>query len=132
LRSVLALFRHRDNFAFGENILHPASKAGFLLPVHLIYWTSNCLTASNQYGPDKLDLTGEVRMSTDSTFQGQPQGSDPSRPDPEVDDPTLDPDDPNKYDPLKKPDIERPEDWEDPDRVPPEADEQTPLSDDRR
>lgn len=102
------------------------------MPAHLIECTSNYQTASNQYGPDKLDLTGEVRMSTDSTFQDQPQGSDPSRSNPEVDDPTLDPDDSKKYDPLRKPDTERPEDWEDPDRVPPEADEQTPLSDDRR
>ncbi|WP_179052971.1 hypothetical protein [Pseudomonas hunanensis] len=28
LASVLALFRHRDNFAFGENILKPGFLAG--------------------------------------------------------------------------------------------------------
>ena len=89
--------------------------------------------ASNQYGPDKLDLIGEVRMSTDSSFEDQTQGSVPSRPEPGTDEPTLDPDDPNKYDPLKNPDKERPVDWDDPaERVTPEADEQTPLSDDRR
>lgn len=71
-------------------------------------------------------------MSTDSSFQDQPQGSDPSMPDPENNDPTLNPDDPNKYDPLGKPDTERPEDWDGQERLPPEADEQTPLSDDRR
>lgn len=72
-------------------------------------------------------------MSTDSSFRDQPQGSDPSRPQPDTNNPQLDPDDPNKYDPLKKPDRERPEDWIDPgERMPPEADEQTPLSDDRR
>ncbi|MEA5670448.1 hypothetical protein VA602_03740 [Pseudomonas sp. MH2] len=105
---------------------------GFLLPAHLFECTPVNQAVSNEYGPDNLDLIDEVRMSNDSSFQNQPQGSDPSRPDPEIDDPTLDPDDPKKYDPLSKPGMDRPEDWEDPDRVPPEADEQTPLSDDRR
>lgn len=72
-------------------------------------------------------------MSTDSSFQDQPQGSVPSKPEPGTDEPTLDPDDPDKYDPLKSPASDRPEDWRDPaERVTPEADEQTPLSDDRR
>jgi hypothetical protein len=74
-------------------------------------------------------------MSTDSSFhdetqrQDQTQGSVPSKP-------GLNPDDPDKYDPLTRPDMgtgERPEDGEDPaGRDLPEADEQTPLSDDRR
>ncbi|MEZ1318004.1 hypothetical protein QIW53_18445 [Pseudomonas fluorescens] len=72
-------------------------------------------------------------MSTDSSFQDQPQGSVPSKPEPGTDEPTLDPDDPDKYDPLKSPSSDRPEDRRDPaERVTPEADEQTPLSDDRR
>ncbi|WP_422419172.1 hypothetical protein [Pseudomonas sp. GZD-222] len=72
-------------------------------------------------------------MSIDSSFEYQTQGSDPSKPEPGSDEPTLHPDDPNKYDPLKSPDRDRPEDWDDPaERVTPEADEQTPLSDDRR
>lgn len=72
-------------------------------------------------------------MSTDSSFQDQPSASVPSRPEPGADEPTLDPDDPNKYDPLKNPDRDRPQDWDDPaERNTPEADEQTPLSDDRR
>ncbi|EJN19853.1 hypothetical protein PMI35_05541 [Pseudomonas sp. GM78] len=44
-------------------------------------------------------------------------------------------DDPGKYDPLIQPDLEDEEgaqDWNEPDRKLPEADEQTPLSDDRR
>lgn len=71
-------------------------------------------------------------MSIDSSFQDQPQGSDPSMPGPDVNNPTLNPDAPKKYDPLRKPSLDRPEDWEDQERLPPEADEQTPLSDDRR
>lgn len=71
-------------------------------------------------------------MSTDSSFQDEPQGSDPTTPDPMIDDPILDPDDPKKYDPLSNPDADSPEGWEDQEREPPEADEQTPLSDDRR
>lgn len=67
-------------------------------------------------------------MSIDSSFQDQPQGSDPSMPGPDVNNPTLNPDDPK----LRKPSLDRPEDWEDQERLPPEADEQTPLSDDRR
>lgn len=72
-------------------------------------------------------------MSTDLSFQDT-QGSVPSKPEPGSDEPQLDPDDPDKYDPLKNPDdSERPEDWKDPsERVTPEADEETPLSDDRR
>ncbi|MEN8639604.1 hypothetical protein [Pseudomonas sichuanensis] len=73
-------------------------------------------------------------MSTDSSFQDRPQGSDPTKPMPGTEKPMLDPDDPKKYDPLRKPeDADRPEDWKDPgERNTPEADEQTPLSDDRR
>jgi hypothetical protein len=69
------------------------------------------LPTSNRYGPEKLDLTGEVGMSTDSSFQDQTQGSVPSKPEPGSDEPTLDPDDPNKYDPLKNPSDDRPDDW---------------------
>lgn len=72
-------------------------------------------------------------MSTDSSFQDEAQGSVPSKPEPGTDEPTLDPNDPNKYDPLSNPREERPEDWEDPaERMTPEADEITPLSDDMR
>ncbi|MBZ9780214.1 hypothetical protein K9857_01435 [Pseudomonas sp. REP124] len=72
-------------------------------------------------------------MSTDSSFEDQTQDSDPSKPEPDSDEPLLDPDDPDKYDPLKNPADERPDDWNPPgERVTPEADEQTPLSDDRR
>lgn len=102
------------------------------MPAHLLKCTSFSHAVSNEYGPEQLDLTGEVRMSTDSSFQDQPQGSDPTTPDPMIDDPILDPDDPKKYDPLSKPDADRPDGWEDHEREPPEADEQTPLSDDRR
>ncbi|MFJ2689891.1 hypothetical protein [Pseudomonas sp. NPDC087336] len=58
-------------------------------------------------------------MSSESTFQGNKQ----------------DPKDPGKYDPLTQPDLEEDEDardWSERDRKLPEADEQTPLSDDRR
>ena len=51
------------------------------------------LPNSNYYGPEKLDLIGEVGMSTDSSFQNQTQGSVPSKPEPGSDEPTLDPDD---------------------------------------
>lgn len=72
-------------------------------------------------------------MSNNSNFQNQAQGSDPATPKPGTDEPTLDPDDPNKYDPLKNPGSERPGDWRDPgERTTPEADEETPLSDDMR
>jgi hypothetical protein len=91
------------------------------------------LPSSNYYGPEKLDLMGEVGMSTDSSFPDQTQGSVPSKPEPGSDEPTLDPDDPNKYDPLKNPSDDRPEDWKEPgERTTPEADEITPLSDDMR
>lgn len=33
LRSVLALSRHRDNFAFGEDIKNPANQLGFFMGV---------------------------------------------------------------------------------------------------
>jgi hypothetical protein len=72
-------------------------------------------------------------MTNDSSFQDQAQGSVPTRPEPDSDERTLDPDDPDKYDPLKNPGDDRGEDGRDPaERTPPEADEQTPLSDDRR
>jgi hypothetical protein len=75
-------------------------------------------------------------MSDDSTFQQQEQnpmqGAVPSRPEPGTDDPITTPEDPGRYDPLTSPDDQRPDDWEDPDRDMPEADEPTPLSDDRR
>ncbi|WP_415764210.1 hypothetical protein [Pseudomonas sp. ZB1P45] len=91
------------------------------------------LPTSNYYGPEKLDLIGEVGMSSDSSFQDQTQGSVPSKPESGSDEPTLDPDDPNKYDPLTKPSDDRPEDWKEPgERTTPEADEITPLSDDMR
>lgn len=87
---------------------------------------------SNLYGPEVLDLNREVGMSTDSSFQDQTRGSVPSKPEPGTDEPVLDPDDPDKYDPLKTPDDDRPEGWDRAERVTPEADEVTPLSDDRR
>lgn len=34
LRSVLALSRHRDNFAFGEDIKNPANQLGFFIGVN--------------------------------------------------------------------------------------------------
>jgi hypothetical protein len=72
-------------------------------------------------------------MSTDSSFQDQTRGSVPSKPEPGTDEPTLDPNDPNKYDPLKSPSDDRPDDWKDTgERNTPEADEETPLSDDMR
>lgn len=72
-------------------------------------------------------------MSIDSSFQDQTQGSIPPMPEPGTDEPTLDPDDPDKYDPLKNPSEGRPGDWTDPgERTTPEADEETPLSDDMR
>ncbi|MVV51728.1 hypothetical protein EJA72_26305 [Pseudomonas sp. PB120] len=72
-------------------------------------------------------------MSIDLSVQNQTQGSFPSKPEPGSDEPTLDPDDPNKYDPLKNPSDDRPENQKEPgERTTPEADEQTPLSDDRR
>ncbi|MBV7476121.1 MULTISPECIES: hypothetical protein [unclassified Pseudomonas] len=43
-----------------------------------------------------------------------------------------DPEAPDRYDPLTKPDDERPDSREAPGREMPEADEPTPLSDDRR
>jgi hypothetical protein len=82
----------------------------------------------------------EVGMATDSTSRDNMQRRDqlqdcvPSKPEP--DSPSLNPDDPGKYDPLTTPDpatVQRPEDWDDSTgRKLPEADEQTPLSDDRR
>ncbi|MNP39642.1 hypothetical protein D3C76_1332270 [compost metagenome] len=76
-------------------------------------------------------------MTTDSTFQdklqrqNQTQGSVPSKPEPE--NPLVNPNDPGKYDPLTRPDPEQSQDWDEPaGRDLPEADEQTPLSDDRR
>lgn len=50
---------------------------------------------------------------------------------------SIDPDDkkpdPGKYDPLTTPDPDEPQDWdESAEREMPEADEPTPLSDDRR
>lgn len=72
-------------------------------------------------------------MSTDSSFNDETKGSVSSKPEPGTDEPTLDPNDPSKYDPLKNPQDDRPEAWKNPaERVTPEADEQTPLSDDRR
>ncbi|WP_150771152.1 hypothetical protein [Pseudomonas fluorescens] len=72
-------------------------------------------------------------MSTDSSFQDQTQGSVPSKPEPGSDETELDPKDPSKYDPLKKPADDQPDDWKDRgERVTPEADEETPLSDDMR
>jgi len=50
----------------------------------------------------------------------------------DTDKPLTPPEDPDRYDPLTSPDEERPERWEAPDRDMPEADEPTPLSDDRR
>ena len=89
--------------------------------------------ASNSYGLDSLGLNGEVAMSTNTSFQDQTQSSIPSSPEPGSDEPTLDPEDPNKYDPLKNPTEDRPDDWKDPgERTTPEADEETPLSDDMR
>ncbi|WP_256669126.1 hypothetical protein [Pseudomonas sp. C2B4] len=91
------------------------------------------LPTSNCYGPENLDLIGEVGMSNDSSFQDETQDFVPSRPQQGSDEPTLDPDDPDKYDPLKSPSGDRPEDWKDHgERTTPEADEQSPLSDDRR
>jgi hypothetical protein len=46
--------------------------------------------------------------------------------------PLTPPEDPDRYDPLTSPDDERPEGWDAPDRDMPEADEPSPLSDDRR
>ena len=72
-------------------------------------------------------------MSTDSSFNDQTKGSAPSKSEPGTDETTLEPNDTNKYDPLKNPSDDRPEDWQDPaERETPEADEETPLSDDRR
>lgn len=76
-------------------------------------------------------------MATDSSFQDKKmQGSVPPEPESGIDRPTIDPVRPDKYDPLVRPDDvtkERPEDWIDPaDRDLPAADEQSPLSDDRR
>jgi len=72
-------------------------------------------------------------MFTESNYEDHTQASVPSKPEPGTDEPALDPQDPNKYDPLKNPSDDRPEDWKDPaERVTPEADEETPLSDDRR
>ncbi|MVV48086.1 hypothetical protein EJA72_07480 [Pseudomonas sp. PB120] len=72
-------------------------------------------------------------MSIDLSVQNQTQGFFPSKPEPGSDEPTLDPDDPKKYDPLKNPSDDRPENQkESGERTTPEADEQTPLSDDRR
>jgi len=76
-------------------------------------------------------------MTTDSSFQDKKmQGSVPPKPESGTDKPTIDPVRPGKYDPLGRPDEvteERPEDWIDPaDRDLPAADEQSPLSDDRR
>ncbi|CAI8906073.1 hypothetical protein [Pseudomonas putida] len=65
-------------------------------------------------------------MSSESTFQGNSQDPDKTLPASE---------DPGKYDPLKQPDLDDDEDardWSERDRKLPEADEQTPLSDDRR
>jgi hypothetical protein len=99
------------------------------------------LATSKEYGPENPDLfVVEVGMASDSTYQDklqrqdQTQGSVPSKPEP--DGPLANPNDPDKYDPLTRPDpdaSQRPEDWDDPaGRDVPEADEQTPLSDDRR
>jgi hypothetical protein len=105
---------------------------------------SNARLCPSLFKPVRPGVSGpffvEVGMTTDSTFQdnmqrqGQAQDSVPSRPEP--DSPSLNPDDPGKYDPLTTPDpgtVQRPEDWDDlAGRELPEADEQTPLSDDRR
>jgi hypothetical protein len=65
-------------------------------------------------------------MSRESTFQDNKQDPDKTLP-------TSD--DPGKYDPLKQADLDDEEgeqEWNERDRKLPEADEQTPLSDDRR
>jgi hypothetical protein len=65
-------------------------------------------------------------MSSESTFQDNNQDPDKTLP-------TSD--DPGKYDPLKQADLDDEEgeqEWNERDRKLPEADEQTPLSDDRR
>lgn len=69
-------------------------------------------------------------MSSESIFQDNSQDPDKSR---GAVEPA--PDDPGKYDPLTQPDLEDDDgaqDWNERDRKLPEADEQTPLSDDRR
>lgn len=76
-------------------------------------------------------------MPTDSSFQDKKmQGSVPPKPESGTDKPTTDPEDPGKFDPLARPDVlkkERLGDWEDPaNKDLPEADEETPPSDDRR
>ena len=106
---------------------------GFLLPVHLLECTLQSTQLQTNTTQIIWGLIGEVGMSTDSSFEDQTQGSVPSKPESGTDEPTLDPNDPNKYDPLKNPSEGRPGDWTDPgERTTPEADEQTPLSDDRR
>ena len=65
-------------------------------------------------------------MSSKSTFQDNTRDPDKTLPAS---------DDPGKYDPLTQPDLEDDDgaqDWNERDRKLPEADEQTPLSDDRR
>lgn len=76
-------------------------------------------------------------MATSSSVQDKKmQGSVPPKPESDADKPSIDPERPGKYDPLRSPDEVskgRPEDWKDPaDMDLPAADEQTPLSDDRR
>ena len=69
-------------------------------------------------------------MSSESIFQDNSQDPDKTRGSVKPA-----PDDPGKYDPLTQPDLEDDEsaqDWNEPDRKLPEADEQSPLSDDRR
>ncbi|WCM49238.1 hypothetical protein OH720_19795 [Pseudomonas sp. WJP1] len=65
-------------------------------------------------------------MSSESIIQDNTQDPDKTLPAS---------DDPGKYDPLTQSDLEDEEgaqDWNERDRKLPEADEQTPLSDDRR
>ncbi|NWL23279.1 hypothetical protein [Pseudomonas umsongensis] len=69
-------------------------------------------------------------MSSETIFQDK-------GPDPDKSQGAVEPasDDPGKYDPLTQPDLEdddAAQDWNERDRKLPEADEQTPLSDDRR
>jgi hypothetical protein len=123
-------------FCFHAN--HASAAAGFLSLCHSS--TQSHLaprSTSNLYGPELLGLDIEVRMATDSSFQDRKmQGSVPPKPESDTDTPSMDPERPGKYDPLGQPDEvtrERPEDWKDPaDREMPAADEQSPLSDDRR
>jgi hypothetical protein len=106
---------------------------GFSLPVHLLECTLQSTQLQTNTTRIIWGLIGEVGMSTDSSFEDQTQSSVPSKPEPGSDEPTLNPNDPNKYDPLRSPTDDGPDDWKDPaERVTPEADEETPLSDDRR